>query len=583
MLRFVACFGCLVFGHWLVEAPVRSEGPFVLRDVTSPSGVRFRHTDGSSGQRYIIEGMSAGLALLDYDADGDLDLYLVNGAPLPGAKRTEAPGNALYRNDGNWQFSDVTAQAGVAGAAFGLGVCSADYDNDGFVDLYVSNYGPNVLYKNNGDGSFRDATAEAGVGIGNHVGAGVSFFDMDADGDLDLYAANYIDFDIAAHKPHFHKGVPAYPGPLLYTPATHVLFCNRGDGSFVDVSRESGVSERKGYGMGVVAADYDDDGDQDLFVANDLQANFLLRNDGTGKFTDVALLAGTAFDLTGASLANMGVDAADFDNDGLVDFHVTTFSGEFATLYRNLGGGMFEDATRLTGAGEGSFPHVKWGNAFGDFDNDGHRDLFVACGHLDENARARGGTNATAFAVPNVVLRNLGNSRFQDVSAASGEGLRPVLSSRGAAVGDLDVDGDLDVVVLNSRELPTLIRNDTPSPNHWLCLRLIGSASNRSGVGAKLKVHTASAVYVEEVHSGRSYQSDFGQWLHFGLGSATRATKIEIRWPSGAVSTIADVAADRIVVLREAQAGALEVAPFRGESADAIRSPRGGSRSQSPN
>jgi hypothetical protein len=488
-----------------------------------------------------------------------LDLYLVNGAPLPGASSPETPGNKLYRNDDNWRFSDVTAQAGVAGSAFGLGVCAADFDNDGFVDLYVSNFGPNVLYKNNGDGSFRDVTAEAGVGIGHHVGAGVTFFDIDGDGDLDLYAANYIDFDVATHKPYFHKGVPAYPGPLLYPPAAHVLFRNDGNGRFSDISEPSGVAARKGYGMGVVASDYDDDGDLDLFVANDLQPNFLLRNDGAGIFTDVALLAGTAVDLTGKVLANMGVDAADFDNDGLVDFHVTTFSGEFATLYRNLGRGVFEDATRVTGAGEGSFPHVKWGNGFADFDNDGHRDLFVACGHLDDNVPVRGGTNATAFAVPNVVLRNLGNSRFANVSATSGDGMKAVRSSRGVALGDLDADGDPDIVVLNTRELPTLIRNDTASANHWLSLRFVGSASNRSGVGAKVKVHCGNAVYVDEVRSGRGYQSDFGQTLHFGLGSAKSADRIEVRWPSGSVSMAADVAADQTIVLRESHPGWLAV------------------------
>jgi enediyne biosynthesis protein E4 len=313
--------------------------------------------------------------------------------------------------------------------------------------------------------------------------------------------------------------------------------------------------------MGVVAADYDGDGDQDIFVANDVMANFLLRNDGTGKFTEVAALAGTAFDLTGKAQASMGVDAADFDNDGRVDFHVTSYSGEFATLYRNLGGGVFEDATRITGAGEGTFPHVTWGNAFADFDNDGHRDLFVACGHLDDNIHLRGGAAGTAFDAPNVVLRNLGNRRFQNVSASSGEGLKPAHSSRGVAVGDLDGNGRLDVVVLNSRQPPTLLRNDTSSGNHWLAVRLIGRDSNRSGVGAAVTVHVAGTMLFDEVRSGRGYQSHFGEWLHFGLGPAQRADKIVVRWPSGSTLELNDIPADQKWVWREPGLAIVPTAP----------------------
>jgi hypothetical protein len=397
------------------------------------------------------------------------------------------------------------------------------------------------------------------VGVGEHVGAGVCFFDMDADGDLDLYAANYIQYSLDQHQPHVHKGVPAYPSPLRYPAAADVLFRNDGAGSFSDVSRESGIADLKGNGMGVIAADYDNDGDQDLFVANDLQANFLLQNDGAGRFTDVAVLAGTAFDLAGKAQANMGVDAADFNNDGLVDFHVTTFSGEFATLFRNLGGGLFEDATRLTGAGEGTFPHVKWGNGFADFDNDGHRDLFIACGHLDDNIHLRGGARSTAFAVANCVLRNLGNSRFHNATAEAGDGLGPVQSSRGAAIGDLDGDGDPDIVVLNARGPATLIRNDTSSPNQWLSLHLVGNVSNRSAVGARVSVDCGGVVSVDEVRSGRGYQSDFGQRLHFGLGSAQRVTRIEVRWPNGSVSSASDVAPNQTILLREGQAGVLVV------------------------
>jgi hypothetical protein len=551
MMRGAARIWCLGWGLWLLSAQAAAQDRLTFKDVTSASGVRFRHTDGSSGRYYIVESFSGGLALLDYDLDGDLDIYFLNGSPLPGAEASDNPRNALYRNDGQWRFTDVTTDAGVGAPGYGLGVCAADYDNDGFADLYVSNFGPNVLYHNNGDGTFNDVTSLAGVAIGQHVGAGVCFLDVDNDGNLDLYVANYIEYSLDQHKPHIHKGLPAYPSPLRYQPASHVLFRSAGDGTFADASRESGIAKLKGYGMGLIAADYDDDGDQDLFVANDQQANFLWQNDGTGKFTDVAVLAGTAFDLAGNVLANMGVDAADFNNDGLVDFHVTTYSGEFATLFRSLGRGAFEDATRVTGAGDGTFPHVKWGNGFADFDNDGHRDLFMACGHLDDRIHLRGGGGSTAFAVPNIVLQNLGNSRFRNVSADCGDGLKPVLSSRGAALGDLDGDGDLDIVVLNSREQPTLIRNETSTANHWLSLRLVGGSSNRSAVGARVRLHGRDVVLVDEVHSGRGYQSDFGQWLHFGLASVSRAAKIEIRWPSGGTSVLTDLDTNRAIVVRE--------------------------------
>jgi hypothetical protein len=551
MLQRAAWVVCIVWLLGTSPATVMAEGPFVFHNVTAESGIQFRHTDGSSGRHYFVESFSAGLALLDYDQDGDLDIYFVNGAPLPGAAAGQTPKNALYRNDGGWRFTDVTEQAGVGHSGFGLGVCAADYDNDGYVDLYVSNFGPNVLYHNNGDGSFRDATAPAGVEIGQRVGAGVCFFDMDADGDLDLYAANYVQYSLDDHRPYFHKGVPAYPSPLRFPPAPDVLFRNEGDGVFSDVSEAAGIAALGGNGMGVIAADYDDDGDQDLFVANDQQANFLLQNDGSGKFTDVAILAGAAFELTGRVQGNMGVDAADYNNDGLLDFHVTTYSGEFATLYRNLGAGLFEDATRVTAAGDGTFPHVTWGNGFADFDNDGRRDLFLACGHLDDNLHLRGGAGATAFAVRNVVLQNLDGVRFRNVAAQSGDGLQPVESSRGLAVGDLDHDGDSDVVVLNARAAPTLLRNDTPPKNHWLSLRLVGQQANRSGVGARVKVHAGGAVFVDEVHSGRGYQSDFGNWLRFGLGVAAKVEKVEIRWTNGHTSTLTGVPANQSLVIRE--------------------------------
>jgi hypothetical protein len=540
---------------WLAVGESWAQGPLTFTDVTTESGVRFLHTDGSSGRHYIVESFTGGLALFDFDQDGDLDIYFLNGSPLPSTDVDKAKPSALYRNDGDWKFTDVTNPAGLGRPGYAMGVCAADYDNDGFADLYVSNFGPNVLYRNNGDGTFTDYTDRAGVAIGPHVGAGACFVDIEADGDLDLYAANYIDYSLEQHRPHVHKGVPAYPSPLKHSPVADFLFRNNGDGTFADASRESGIAAHLGYGMGVVACDYDGDGDQDIFVANDVQANFLWQNDGLGKFSEVGLLAGTALDLAGKAQASMGVDAADFDNDGRMDFHVTSYAGEFATLYRNLGRGLFEDATRVARSGESTLPHVKWGNAFADFDNDGWRDLLIACGHLDDNIHLRGGRGATAFEVASAVLRNLGSGRFRDVTAETGDGLKRPRSTRGAAAGDLDGDGDPDLVLLNSRAAPALIRNDTLAENRWLIVQLVGRLSNRSAVGALVKVHVGGAIYSDEVRSGRGYQSDFGQQLHFGLGRAPRANKVEIRWPSGRVSALSDVASNQTMRLVEEDSG----------------------------
>ncbi|WP_162006717.1 CRTAC1 family protein [Roseimaritima sediminicola] len=523
-----------------------------MTDVTEASGITFRHTDGSSGERYVIESMTAGVALFDFDQDGDLDIYFLNGAPLKGTDVERAPTNALYRNDGNWRFTDVTAEAGVGDVGYGLGVCVGDYDNDGDPDLYVNNFGANVLYENQGDGRFIDVTEVAGVANGNRVGAGASFFDMDADGDLDLYVANYIQFSYAEHRPHRRRGLPAYPSPMSYRPDPDTLYRNNGDGTFSDVSVASGVAAHAGTGMGVVCSDYDMDGDLDVFVANDQRANFLFENDGSGKFEEVGLLRGVALDYRGHAQATMGIDAGDFNNDGLIDIHTTSFSGEWATLYRNNQNGvLIEDVTRATDAGEGTLPHVTWGNGFADFDNDGHRDLFIACGHLDDNLDQLGGNDTTAYRVANVLLKNTGRETFIDVSRHSGDGMQVALSSRGVALGDLDNDGDEDVVILNSRREPTLLRNDSTASHHWIAIRLIGADSNRSGVGARVTVVADDLVQVREVHSGRGYQSHFGTPLHFGLGSRERIDRIEVEWIGGGRDVLQSLPVDQTWTITE--------------------------------
>ena len=530
-----------------------ADGAIVFNDVTRETGITFIHTDGSSGRRYIVESVTSGLALFDYDRDGDVDIYFLNGAPLRGTKYDKAPQNALYRNEGGWRFTDVTDRAGVGDTGFGLGVAAGDYDNDGDLDIYVNNYGPNVLYRNNGDGTFTDVTAQAGVADGSKVGAATLFLDMDKDGDLDLFVANYLDFTYENHLMRTSKGISKYAGPMDFPPMPNDLFRNNGDGTFTDVSVESGVAEHMGWGMGGVAADYDNDGDTDVHIVNDVYGNFLFQNDGTGKFEEVGLIAGIAYDLHGDDQGSMGVDCGDYDNDGWLDFYQTSYAQEMAALYKNMSGGMFQDVTMLTGAGAGTLAHVTWGNSFVDFDNDGDLDIFVACGHLQDNIELYDDTASSS--VRNVLLMNKGDGKFVDVSDQSGDGMKVKLRSRAAGFDDLDNDGDVDVVILNSRREPTILRNDSTSKGHWLQVRLQGVKTNRDGVGARIKLTAGDLTLTDEVHSGRGYQSHYGMRLHFGLGNRDKVDRIEIRWVGGGVDILENIRADRLVTITESNAG----------------------------
>jgi hypothetical protein len=525
--------------------------PIQLRDVTRATGITFLHTDGSSGERYIVETVTAGLALFDYDADGWIDIYFLNGAPLPGTQHIgDPPRNALYRNEGGWKFVDVTAQAGVGDTGFGLGVAIADYDNDGDQDIFVNNYGPDVLYRNNGDGTFANQTEDAGVSGGPDVGAGACFLDIDADGDLDLYVANYVKFTYPTHIVHFREGFPQYVGPREYPFAPDFLYRNNSDGTFTDVSIESGVGQHVGSGMGVVCADYDNDGDADIFVLNDVAAHFLFENNGTGKFKEVGLMSGFAFNGAGDELGSMGIDCGDYNNDGRLDFFATSYQNELPVLYRNMGGGILADVTVSSGAGSGTYPYVNWGTGFVDFDSDGHRDLFIANGHLQDNIDSFDKTSA--YQVRNVLLRNKGNGTFVDVSDVSGDGLLPELSSRGAAFDDMDNDGDCDVVILNSRREPTILRNDSQTGNHWVQILLRGMKSNRGGVGARVMVVAGELTQIDEVHSGRGYQSHWGSRLHFGLGPRDHVDRVEVRWLGGGIDTVENVPVDQLLTITEA-------------------------------
>jgi hypothetical protein len=526
-----------------------STGPIVLRDVTRESGITFAHTSGGSGKRYIVETVTAGLATFDYDGDGRIDIYFLNGRPLPGAKTDIQPKNALYRNLGGFRFEDATAKAGVGDAGYGMGVAVADYDSDGYPDIYVSNFSPNVLYHNNGDGTFADVTEQAGVARGDRVGAGVCFLDFDGDGQLDLFAANYIKFSYDRPATRYYGGYLRYPGPQEFEPERDNLFRNNGDGTFADVSVDSGVAAVPGTGMGVVAYDYDNDGDTDVFVVNDLGAKFLFRNNGHGKFEEVGLAAGVAYNFEAAATGSMGVDCGDYNHDGWLDFYVTTYQGELPTLYKNLGNGSFEDVTVQANAGVRTLPYINWGCGLVDFDNDGHKDLFVANGHIEESIDKIDST--TAYAPGNTLLRNTGDGRFVDVTKTGGDGMLIRASARGAAFDDLDNDGRVDVVVLNSNAPATVLRNETPGGNHWIQLQLRGVKTNRDGVGAGMRVTAGDLVQIDEMHSGRGYQSHFGSRLHFGLGKRDRVDRIEIRWIGGGVDVFENIAVDRLVTLTE--------------------------------
>lgn len=527
-----------------------TSGEIVLRDVSTKVGIHFRHTDGSSGEHYIIEPMSAGLALFDYNNDGFIDIYFLNGAPLPGYKGPPSPRDALYRNNGDWTFTDVTEQAGVGDTGYGLGITAGDFDNDGDADFFLNNYGPNVFYRNNGDGTFTDITRQTGTaGPSDYVGAGALFLDVDSDGWLDLYVGNYLRFDPTMNVVRMIDGMRSYPSPRDYLPVPDSLYRNNRDGTFTDISVESGIAAVKGTAMGMVAADVDADGDTDIFVLNDVAENFLFINDGKGHFVEMGVERGVAYNAYGEENASMGVDCGDYDRDGWLDFYMTAYEDELTVLYRNLGDGYFEDVTQLTGAGDGTYPHVNWGVGLVDFDNDGDLDVFVANGHTEDNIEAR--RSSTAWRVRNLLLLNDGTGHFINITDKAGDGLAPVESSRGAAFADLDNDGDIDVVILNSRTAPTILENATHNNNHWIQIILEGTKTNRDGVGSRVTVTAGDLKLVQEKHGGRGYQSYWGSRLHFGLGQHTRIDRIEVHWLSGQVDVVENVPVDNFIKIKE--------------------------------
>jgi enediyne biosynthesis protein E4 len=522
-----------------------------LVDATAESGISFQHTDGGCGRQYLMEFMTGGLALFDYDNDGLVDLYFLNGAPLPGTEYDHPPRNALYRNNGDGTFTDVTEHSGLGDTGFGLGVTVGDYNNNGYQDVFLNNFGPNVLYRNNGDGTFTDVTEQAGVAAGDQFGAGACFLDIDGNGALDLYVANYLAFTYELHAIRSRSAHPYPPGPQDFPPLPDTLYRNNQDGTFTDISQPSGIGAVAGTGMGVISFDHDDSGYPDVFVCNDALPNFLFANDGRGSFDELALLSGLAHDFFGNNNGSMGADCGDYDNDGKLDLLMTNYTGETPVLYRNLGGGLFEDFGLRSGLGGTTIPHTKWGVGFVDFLNRGRPDVYIACGHFLRNVQQI--DDRTTYRVRNILLENAGHGRFVDVSGHSGNGLAVVESSRGAAFDDLDNDGRLDVVVLNANSRPTVLRNESPGGRHWLRVRLRGTSSNRDGVGARVRVVAGDLSQVAEVHSGRGYQSHYGTCLHFGLGHRQHVDRVEVRWLGGTTELFPADSVNQRIVLTEGQ------------------------------
>jgi len=547
---------------WLLAARVKPGSPGLrpdiapgnFVDVTAASGVQFHHYASQTAKKYMLEIMGSGVALFDYDNDGRLDIFLVNGAPISDPtpagtiprKNDPKYWHRLYHQRPDGTFEDVTERAGVQGLGYGFGVAVGDYDNDGFEDLFVTEYGGNRLYHNNGNGTFTDVTEQAGVG-GSGWSTSAAWVDLDNDGLLDLVVLRYVQWDFEDRLCMVNGTIRTYCRPDSFQPIAPLVYHNNGDGTFTEVSRQIGL-DKPGKGLGIAIADYDRDGHVDVYVANDSMPGFLYHNKGNGTFEEVALLAGVGVTDSGRTYAGMGVDFADYNNDGLPDLAVADLAFDKYALYENEGKGFFKYATDATGLGNITMQHSGMGLHFIDYDNDGRKDLLVSQGHVMDTVEQV--SHNLHYREPILLVRNTPQG-FVDVSAASGEVFRQAWAGRGLAIGDINNDGRVDAVVSTSEGPAHVILNETVTPNHWLMLKLTGHKSNRDAIGAEVKVVIARGAQYATVTTAGSYLSSSDKRVHFGLGLETTVQKVEIRWPSGILQTLRDVKADQILEVDE--------------------------------
>ena len=533
---------------WL---PAYSNPQVQFVDVTHEAGIHWKHVDGRSGKKFPMEILGSGAAFFDYDNDGDPDLYLVNGAPLPGYKSSNTSTNCLYQNNGDGTFTDVTQKTNVGHTGYGHGCAVGDYNNDGNLDLYITNYGNNQLYRNNGDGTFTDATEEAGVSE-PRWSTGCAFADYDQDGNLDLYVVNYILFSLDEENQWCglkEKGIRAYCKPDNFIAQSDTLFRNNGDGTFTDVTRSTGIHNPEGKGLGVAWGDYNNDGNVDIYVANDSTENLFYQNLGNGKFAEIGFMIGVALSENGVVENGMGTAFGDWDNDGWIDLTVTNYTDQKNTFYHNDGDGFFTDSTATTKTAKITYPYVGWATAFVDIDNDGYKDVFVANGHLHDNLRELG--QEGSYKQRNLLFQNMRDGTFVEVSQSLGAGMKLEDVSRGATFADYDSDGDIDILVTNSNSPPRLLRNDGGNHNNWLQIVLKARNSSSDAIGTRVTVTTKDLTQISEVQSGDGYLSQRELKLHFGIGLHEKIDRIEVRWVGGNTQTVESVPANQVLLLIE--------------------------------